>query len=119
MVFEKRYLVCFIFVLINGVCGNENNLDNYITSSRSECFSSKNLISCVKYKTARFIWSVATGQVQLIKNPIFNEHFHLIPITNNDADGTDFSEYRFQSGMQCNAKLFIIYELASVKRVLI
>lgn len=97
MEWKRSCLVYCFIVLISGVTCNENSSDTYITSSKSECFSSRNLFSCVKYKTARFIWSIATGQVQLLTNPIYSEHLHLISIPNN-GDATEFSEYRFQSG---------------------
>lgn len=98
MACKTIYLVCFFTVLFCAVsCDENNNSDTYITSSKSECFSSKNLFSCFKYKTARFIWSVATGQVQLLKKPIYSEYIHLVPISNNGADA-DFSEYRYESG---------------------
>lgn len=99
LAFKKASFVCCLVFLINDISCNENNSDKYITSSKSECFASKNLFSCIKYKTARFIWSVAVGQVQLIKNPAYNEHFNLIRIPNNGED-TEFSEYRFEPGIQ-------------------
>lgn len=92
---------CLVF-LIGDISCNDNNLDNYITSSKSECFASKNLFSCVKYKTARFVWSVAVGQVQLIKNPLNSENFNIIRIPNNGEDA-ESSEYRFQPGIYIRA----------------
>lgn len=97
MAWKKSYFVCCLAFLTSGISCNENNSDKYITTSKSECFSSKKLFSCIKYKTARFIWSVAVGEVQLLKNPIYSEHLNIIRIPNN-GEVADFSEYRFESG---------------------
>lgn len=101
---KKSYIVCWLVLLIGNISGNENNSDKYIASSKSECFASKNLFSCIKYKTARFIWSVAVGQVQLTKNPAISEHINLIRIPNNEED-TEFSEYRFDAGKDTHRKI--------------
>lgn len=99
------FVSCLIFLISNcGVSSSEKKIDNYITSSKSECFSSKNIFSCVKYKAARFIWTVATGKVQLIKNPIYNEHLSLVAMPNDEDDG-EFSEYRLESGIQLCDKM--------------
>lgn len=93
----KIFFACCLIFLISDISGSENNSDKYITSSKSECFTSRNLFSCIKYKTARFIWSVAVGQAQLIKNSIDGEHINLIKIPNNGKD-TEFMEYRSETG---------------------
>lgn len=119
MAWNTIQLLCFFTFLLFGVNCNGNNSDTYITSSRSECFSSKNLFSCVKYKAARFVWSVATGQVQLIKNPLYSEY--IVPISDNGAD-VDFSEYRFESGtkkMKMKCVLYITRDKSNKNRYVI
>lgn len=98
MEWYKSYFVLCLVVLIGCVRCSESNSDKYITSAKSECFSSKNLFSCIKYKTARFIWSTAAGRIQLMQNPFNSEHFSLIRIS-NDVDDKEYSEYRFEAGM--------------------
>lgn len=97
-------LLCLVCLISVSRC-SEPNSDKYITSSKAECFSSKNLFSCIKYKTARFVWSVASGQIQLIKNPLNSDHFNLIRIP-NDGEDKEFSEYRYEQGIITCIELF-------------
>ncbi|XP_037029215.1 uncharacterized protein LOC119069262 [Bradysia coprophila] len=100
---KKSYFVfCLVFLISDSRCSDPNS-DKYITASKAECFSSKNLFSCIKYKTARFIWSVAAGKIQLIKNPLNSEHFNLVRIT-NDGEEKEFSEYRYEQDVPESTK---------------
>lgn len=38
-------------------------LDDYVLTTQSECYKSKRLVSCFKYRISRYIWSFASGRV--------------------------------------------------------
>ncbi|XP_053698689.1 uncharacterized protein LOC128745640 [Sabethes cyaneus] len=40
-----------------------SKLDDYVLTTQSECYKSKRLISCFKYRISRYIWSFASGRM--------------------------------------------------------
>uniref|UniRef100_A0A182P5Z0 Uncharacterized protein n=1 Tax=Anopheles epiroticus TaxID=199890 RepID=A0A182P5Z0_9DIPT len=38
-------------------------LDDYVLNTQSECYKSKRLLSCFKYRFSRYLWSFATGRM--------------------------------------------------------
>lgn len=40
-----------------------NKLDDYVLTTQSECYKSKRLVSCFKYRISRYIWSFASGRM--------------------------------------------------------
>lgn len=38
-------------------------LDDYVLTTQSECYKSKRLVSCFKYRISRYVWSFASGRV--------------------------------------------------------
>ncbi|XP_058460020.1 uncharacterized protein LOC131435794 [Malaya genurostris] len=42
---------------------SSNKLDDYVLTTQSECYKSKRLISCFKYRISRYIWSFASGRM--------------------------------------------------------
>lgn len=56
-----HFLLCVTFVY------GDKSADNYVTSSQSECFTSKRIFSCFRYRVARYIWSVASGHANLFQ----------------------------------------------------
>ncbi|XP_037037943.1 uncharacterized protein LOC119075581 [Bradysia coprophila] len=98
---KKFFVFCLIFVISDIRC-SEQNTDKYITSSKAECFSSKRLFSCIKYKAARFIWSVAVGRIQF--NLLNDERFNLVKIA-NDSDDNEFWEYRHDQDVSETSKI--------------
>lgn len=63
-----------IYVLLHLLCVSfvysDKSADNYVTSSQSECFTSKRIFSCFKYRVTRYIWSIATGHANLFQQDI-------------------------------------------------
>ncbi|XP_055532813.1 uncharacterized protein LOC129722952 [Wyeomyia smithii] len=43
-----------------------SKLDDYVLTTQSECYKSKRLISCFKYRISRYIWSFASGRMNWI-----------------------------------------------------
>lgn len=41
--------------------------DEYVLTVQAECYSSKRLFSCFKYRFARYIWSFASGRMNLFE----------------------------------------------------
>lgn len=94
---NKKYCALVLLLAIGSIKCSEHKSDKYVTSSKAECLSSKSLFSCVKYKSARFIWSLAIGRVQLDK--LFNsERFNLVKIASDEEDN-EFPEYRYDQGI--------------------
>lgn len=42
--------------------------DDYVVSAQAECFTSKRIISCFRYKAARYLWSIANGRMNLFEH---------------------------------------------------
>lgn len=40
-----------------------SKLDDYVLTTQSECYKSKRLVSCFKYRISRYIWSFASGRM--------------------------------------------------------
>ncbi|XP_055617195.1 uncharacterized protein LOC129762712 [Toxorhynchites rutilus septentrionalis] len=40
-----------------------NKLDDYVLTTQSECYKSKRLFSCFKYRFSRYVWSFASGRM--------------------------------------------------------
>lgn len=98
---KKNYFVfCLIFVF-SDIQSSECRPDKYVTSSKAECLSAKSWFSCIKYKTARLIWSVAIGRNQLNKNLFNSEHFNLVKIDiGDDEEDNEYPEYRYEQGTE-------------------
>lgn len=43
--------------------GDSKPLDDYVVAAQSECFTSKRILSCFRYKAARYLWSAASGRM--------------------------------------------------------
>ncbi|XP_035772755.1 uncharacterized protein LOC118456260 [Anopheles albimanus] len=43
--------------------GSPLRLDDYVLNTQSECYKSKRLLSCFKYRFSRYLWSFATGRM--------------------------------------------------------
>ncbi|XP_050087567.1 uncharacterized protein LOC126572366 [Anopheles aquasalis] len=43
--------------------GSSLKLDDYVHNTQSECYKSKRLLSCFKYRFSRYLWSFATGRM--------------------------------------------------------
>ncbi|XP_052863709.1 uncharacterized protein LOC128270349 [Anopheles cruzii] len=43
--------------------GGPLKLDDYVLNTQSECYKSKRLVSCFKYRFSRYLWSFATGRM--------------------------------------------------------
>lgn len=90
------HLLCVTFVY------SEKNADNYVTSTQSECFTSKRIFSCFRYRVARYIWSIATGHANLFQQDIgpsiLNGTFNFVQLS--EPSGMEiFPEARQISGI--------------------
>lgn len=75
------HLLCVTFV-----CADNKSADDYVTSTQSECFISKRIFSCFRYRAARYIWSVATGQAKYFQHDTgspspTNSSFNFVQLT--------------------------------------
>lgn len=53
------------------VLNNNNNnkaTDEYVAAAQNECFASKRIISCFRYKAARYLWAIANGRMNLFQH---------------------------------------------------
>ena len=69
--YVKLSFVVTALVLINvniAQCDNSNNfkkVDEYVLNQQSNCYQSKKLLSCFRYRIAKTIWSFSTGRMNL------------------------------------------------------
>lgn len=68
-----KWTVMLIF--IKEFTCSEYKSDEYLSSVQSECFSSKKIYSCTKYRVARYVWSFATGRTNLFEYNNTNNDF--------------------------------------------
>lgn len=71
---NTMHLLAFSLIIVvrclNSVHCEKLTTDDYVVSAQSECFSSKRIFSCFRYKAARYVWSMATGRMNLFDNDI-------------------------------------------------
>ncbi|XP_058116981.1 uncharacterized protein LOC131288667 [Anopheles ziemanni] len=46
-----------------GPSAGPTKLDDYVLNTQSECYKSKRILSCFKYRFSRYLWSFATGRM--------------------------------------------------------
>ena len=44
---------------------NASKLDDYVLTTQSECYKSKKILSCFKYRISRYIWTFAAGNMKI------------------------------------------------------
>lgn len=47
--------------------------DEYVTRNQKQCFETRNLVSCIKYKAARIVWKLATNSNGFFPNEYARE----------------------------------------------
>lgn len=68
---QRGFLVMVVFLtffLTNVHCSTDKASDDYVVSAQAECFTSKRIISCFRYKAARYLWSIANGRMNLFEH---------------------------------------------------
>lgn len=66
---NAHVLICLVTtlvamaLLIGPVAAADRPADDYVATAQSECFSSKRIMSCFRYKAARYLWSAANGRL--------------------------------------------------------
>lgn len=85
-------------------CDNSNSIkkvDDYVLNQQSNCYQSKKLLSCFRYRIAKTIWSFATGRMNLFaqeNDPEGAGGIRVVRLT--DPENTElFSEGRQSSGL--------------------
>lgn len=79
---------------------NSNKLnDDYVLTTQSECYSSKRIVSCFKYRISRYLWSFATGRMNIFsqENDLSNG-IKFIRLNEPSDNGAMFPESRQFSG---------------------
>lgn len=57
-----------LLCLLRFVACGDRTTDDYVVSAQSECFASKRIVSCFRYKAARYLWSMANGKMNLFEH---------------------------------------------------
>lgn len=88
-------------------CNGDRKTDEYLSSVQSDCYSSKKLFSCFKYRIARYVWSFATGRINIFDHDTASKEFSngvkIVQLTEPDTTEL-FSEAR-----QTSSESFFIY----------
>lgn len=56
-------VVLVIFIIAHTTNAVDLQADDYVATAQSECFASKRIMSCFRYKAARYLWSAANGRM--------------------------------------------------------
>lgn len=70
---NTHVIVCLVTTLITiGMLSApaqaaDHPADDYVATAQSECFSSKRIMSCFRYKAARYVWSAANGRLNFFE----------------------------------------------------
>ncbi|XP_055677150.1 uncharacterized protein LOC129786276 [Lutzomyia longipalpis] len=59
----KCLLVFLAFAIACAVA--EKKTDDYVLTTQNDCYTSKKFFTCLKYRTVRYIWAIATGRMNL------------------------------------------------------
>lgn len=84
----------------SNINSNSNKLnDDYVLTTQSECYSSKRIVSCFKYRISRYLWSFATGRMNIFsqENDLSNG-IKFIRLNEPSDNGAMFPESRQFSG---------------------
>lgn len=70
---NTQAVICLVITLITigmltaPVAAADHPVDDYVATAQSECFSSKRIMSCFRYKAARYLWSAANGRLNFFE----------------------------------------------------
>lgn len=101
MVLYLRKIVLSISLFISVIsfvyCENTFKYDDYVNIEKIQCLNEKVIFSCLKYRLARFIWSVANGQTNLFSNNKVDPANKLITIVKLEENETTEPDYNISS----------------------
>lgn len=101
-IFVIYQLINVTFVQCYDSDQNRNIVDEYVLRAKSECFGSKRIFSCLKYRAARYIWSLANGENQYFQkdtnSQMDTKHFFNIVQLSEPSTEMIFPEARQNSG---------------------
>lgn len=60
-------MLCIICATMPAIWAADKPLDDYVVAAQSECFTSKRIASCFRYKAARYLWSAASGRLNFFE----------------------------------------------------
>lgn len=63
--------------------------DTYLMTNQRDCFKSRTLFACVKYRAAKFVWSLATNQYNYFDSSNSNSYIDVSQGDNNQNDDID------------------------------
>lgn len=113
---KLNILVTALFLINANVarCDNSNiikKVDDYVLNQQSNCYQSKQLVSCFRYRIAKTVWSFATGRMNLFAQENDLEGAGGIRVVRlADPEKSEmFPESRHSSGIRQN-----IYEISQM-----
>jgi hypothetical protein len=91
------YLLCFDNIVV--LCDKSANklIEDYIKSAQIDCYGSKKLISCFKYYTSSFLWTLTIDKFNNKGFAHNREGFKLI-VSNKPENEVLLTEARFVKG---------------------
>ncbi|GAB0087547.1 hypothetical protein DMENIID0001_018710 [Sergentomyia squamirostris] len=59
-----EWIIVFLAVAIACAVA-EKKTDDYVLTTQNDCYASKKFFTCLKYRTVRYVWAIATGRMNL------------------------------------------------------
>lgn len=91
----------FILIFCVRTINCDRKSDEYVLTVQSECYTSKKIFSCFKYRIARYVWSFASGKMNLFDydntSKEFDNKVRFVQLSEPDNEEM-FSESRQMSG---------------------
>lgn len=97
-----KFLSIFTLVLVVNQLSavlSYRTYDNYVIEAKSDCDSSKSIISCFKYRLGRYLWSFQLDALNFDKRATDgNEFYEFVALNSTNTDSELFPEARYTAG---------------------